>query len=189
MWKKIHNVSSLITFAYILIYITMVFISITPRFLAEYSTINVSKLAENLELPLDIFAWGFLAVCSGYAGIDRKYLLDKSLVDKNVKFADSKRLLVVIGLLVLILFQSIFFNMFLSKDVKVLTDIGTACFKGINLPIDGIATAIVSACSIGVIGSPTGTKGKVNEKEVDGNVGSADVGSESVRGDLHSNEG
>ena len=136
-----------------------------PRIIAEYcSNIDVSHLTENFTFPIDIFSWGLLAICSGYSGVDIGF--GKNKIKTNLQKGEFKKdkVLQIIILLVLILLESTIFNLFIGHDFVVISEYGKQVFKGISLPLEGIATALVSTIVIYITGNQI-IMNKDNENE------------------------
>lgn len=138
-------------FGYTLFYAALTVFYCCPRLLAEYSTIDVSHIAENFTFPLDIFAWGLFAVTAGYVGVDRGMLINKSM-DMGIGQCDighPERLRNVIVALLVIWFESVFLNFFMSHEFSLIQEQNgefyEQVFKGVNLPLEGVTTALVSA--------------------------------------------
>lgn len=141
-------------FGYAIFYFFLTIFYCCPRLLAEYSTIDVSHIAENFSFPLDIFAWGLLAITSGYAGIDRGMLINKSMAMEagECDIGNPSRLRNVIIILLIIWFESVFLNFFMSHEFSIVQEKNgefyEQIFKGVNLPLEGVTVALVSAIAI-----------------------------------------
>lgn len=152
MSEKIIKNMSLGVIIYAISYMIATVIYCAPRILAEYSTINVSHITENFKFPIDIFSWGLLAICAGYSGADIGFG-SKLKVKPNQGELKKDRVLQVIILLIIILFESTFFNLFIGHDFIVFSEYGKQTFPGIVLPLDGISTALVSTIVIYITGN------------------------------------
>ena len=150
---------------YTLAYMVLTFIYCLPRILAEYSALDVSHLTENFSFPLEIFSWGLLAICAGYSGVDVGFKGKiKSTPAQEVK---KDKVLQVIVLLILILLESTIFNLFIGHDFISVNEYGKQVFKGIELPLEGISTALVSTIVIYITGNQialSNDKGNTEEK-------------------------
>lgn len=146
---------SLWVFGYSLIYMFLTLLYCLPRVLAEYSSIDVSHIAEGFTFPLDIFAWGLLLICTAYAGIDRASLIKKSnqMDIGEYDIGNTNKLRAVILFLTCICVESYTFNFFLGHPITIYGPNGAQTFNGINLPLEGITTALVSAITIYVAGN------------------------------------
>ena len=135
----------ILVLGYVMFYMTLVLLNCLPRILAEFSNIDLSYVSENFTVPLDIFAWGLFGICAGYCGLDRVSLIKKSSIMPIGDFdvGNKPKLLKVIFLLIVVLFETMVLNFILGHDLTVITSYGKQIYKGINLPQDGIATAIV----------------------------------------------
>lgn len=135
----------ILVLGYVIFYMTLVLLNCSPRILAEFSNVDLSYVSENFSVPLDIFAWGLFGICAGYCGLDRASLIKKSSIMQIGDFdvGNKPKLLKVIFLLIIVLFETMTLNFVLGHDLTVITSYGKQTYKGINLPQDGIATAIV----------------------------------------------
>ena len=146
-------------FGYAIFYAALTLFYCCPRLLAEYSTIDVSHLAENFTFPLEIFAWGLFAVTAGYAGIDRGMLINKSMAMEagQCDVGHPERLRNVIIVLLIIWFESVFLNFFMSHEFSLVQEQNgefyEQIFRGVNLPLDGVTTALVSSVVIYTAGN------------------------------------
>lgn len=145
MGKKIIHGMSIGVIIYVIAYMIMTFIYCSPRILAEFSNFDVSHINENFEFPLDIFSWGLLIICSACSGVDLG--VGKRFKMEYKQTIESSKIFLVTILLVATLLESVVLSYFLGHDYIVITDYGKQVFKGISLPLEGIATAIVSACT------------------------------------------
>ena len=141
-------------FGYAIFYFLLTIFYCCPRLLAEYSTIDVSHIAENFSFPLDIFAWGLFVITSGYAGIDRGMLINKSMAMEAGKcdIGNPSHLRNVIIILLVIWLENIFLNFYMSHEFSIIQERNgefyEQVFKGINLPLEGVTVALVSAITI-----------------------------------------
>lgn len=167
MSEKVIKNMSIGVFIYAFAYMIITCIYCGPRILAEYCTsLDVTHLTENFEFPIDIYSWGLLAICAGYSGVDIGY--GKNRVQTQGEFKKDK-VLQVIAILVLILLESVIFNLFIGHDFISVTEYGKQVFKGIKLPLEGISSALVSTIVIYITGNQIAlTKGSnlpVEEEE------------------------
>lgn len=126
-----------------------------PRILAEYSSVDVSHITENFTFPLEIFAWGLLAITAAYAGLDRAAFLKKSsLMDfGEYDIGNTNNLRTVIFLLVAICAENYILNFYLGHPITIYSEQGPQTFGGISLPLEGITTALVSTVTIYIAGN------------------------------------
>lgn len=159
---KITSIYALSVIFYALMYMSFVLFTSSPRIIAElfYSDMGF-RLNENFTFPLNIFAVGLLTTCGGYLGVD----LSNSVINKKKKL-DLKAIL-VIALLLLILAETSFLNFRFGTDLG-LDDTYNQTFKGCDLPLDTLATTIVTCFSIYGPGSAfvlgKNKKGEENEE-------------------------
>ncbi len=152
MSEKIIKNMSIGVIMYAIAYMIITAIYCLPRILAEYSSLDVSHLTENFKFPIDIFSWGLLAICAGYSGADIGFGSKLKLKSSAGEVKKDKVLQVII-LLILILIESTVFNLFIGHDFIVLNEFGKQVFKGIELPLEGISTALVSTIVIYITGN------------------------------------
>lgn len=151
MGDKIIKNMSLGVIIYAFMYMALTFVYCLPRLLAEYSSFDVSHLTENFSFPIEIFSWGLLAICAGYSGVDIGFKgKPKANSASEVK---KDKVLHVIILLIIILLESTVFNLFIGHDFISVTEYGKQVFKGIELPLEGISTALVSTIVIYITGN------------------------------------
>lgn len=149
--KLIKNMSvGVIIYAVAYMVITLVYCS--PRIIAEYTSIDVSHITENFKFPIDIFSWGLLAICAGYSGADIGFGSKLKMKPTNGELKQD-RVLQVIILLVIILFESTVLNLFIGHEFIVFSEYGKQIFPGIQLPLEGISTALVSTIVIYITGN------------------------------------
>lgn len=152
--KKFQEQFSYWVIGYTIIYFFLTLFYCCPRLLAEYSTMDVSHIAENFSFPLEIFAWGLLAITSGYAGIDRGMLINKSMAMEagQCDIGHPERLRLVICLLAIIWGENIWLNFYMSHDFSIIQERNgefyEQVFRGVNLPLEGVTVALVSAIVI-----------------------------------------
>ena len=152
MSEKIIKNMSIGVIMYAIAYMIITAIYCLPRILAEYSMLDVSHLTENFSFPIDIFSWGLLAICAGYSGADIGFGSKLKLKSSAGEVKKDKVLQVII-LLILILIESTVFNLFIGHDFIVVSEFGKQVFKGIELPLEGISTALVSTIVIYITGN------------------------------------
>lgn len=159
--KIIKNMSlGVIIYAFAYMFLTLIYC--LPRILAEYSSLDVSHLTENFKFPIEIFSWGLLAICAGYSGVDVGFKGKiKSTSSSEIK---KDKVLQVIILLILILLESTIFNLFIGHDFISVNEFGKQVFKGIELPLEGISTALVSTIVIYITGNQIAMS---NEKSIE----------------------
>lgn len=164
--KRLSNLSYWV-FGYSILYFLLTLLYCLPRILAEYSTMDVSHIAENFTFPLQIFAYGLLAITSAYAGLDRAALMSKSnqMEIGQYDIGNTMRLKIVIGLLALICIESYTLNFYLGHPITVGFGNSMQTFNGIELPLEGITTALVSATVIYVAGNKAIENCEYNHKE------------------------
>jgi hypothetical protein len=157
-------------FTYTIIYFFLTIFYCLPRILAEYSTLDVSHITENFSFPLEIFAWGLLAITAAYAGLDRATFMKKSsLMDfGEYDIGNTTNLKTVIILLILICGESYILNFYLGHSITIYGEHGPQTFSGIALPLEGITTALVSTVTIYVAGNKAikGNQYTTGEKKV-----------------------
>ena len=144
-----------------------------PRLIVQIAPIeNVGRIVSWMGadctsgIPLEIFAWGLLAICTGYAGIDRAALAVKTSMMEigTCDMGDPKKLRKVIYLLFAIFLESVILNFIFGKDMSVLSGFerledgsqGAAIFTtfaGLKLPQEGVSSALVSTISIYILGN------------------------------------
>ena len=153
--------------SYSLVYLLLTILYCLPRILAEYSTLDVSHITENFSFPLDIFAYGLLAITSVYAGLDRMAFMNKSnqMGIGEYDIGNTLRLKIVILLLAIICVESYALNFYLGHSVSVGFGDHIQVFNGIELPLEGITTALVSATTIYVAGNKAIENCEYNHKE------------------------
>ena len=164
--KKIESMSVWVI-GYSIGYMMMTLLYCLPRILAEYSTLDVSHISENFTFPLEIFAYGLLAITSAYAGLDRAAFMAKSNQMELGQYdvGNVLRLKVVILLLGFICIESYALNFYLGHSVSIGFGSSIQTFKGVDLPLDGITTALVSAIVIYVAGNKAIKNCEYNHKE------------------------
>ena len=165
MSEKIIKNMSLGVIIYAIAYMIVTCIYCGPRILAEYSQLDVSHITENFTFPIDIFSWGLLAICAGYSGADIGFSKSKIKMETQKGEFKKDKVLQVIILLILILLESTIFNLFIGHDFVVISEYGKQVFKGISLPLEGIATALVSTIVIYITGNQIAMN-KESEKEI-----------------------
>lgn len=117
-------------------------------------------------IPLEIFAWGLLVICAGYAGIDRASLAVKtSMMDIGTcDMGDPQKLRKVIYLLFMIFIEGLILNFIFGKDLRVPSEFETledgtkvileyTVYNGLKLPQEGVCSALVSTISVYVLGN------------------------------------
>lgn len=165
--NKIKERLSVWVIGYAILYIIMTLLYCLPRILAEYSTLDVSHITENFTFPLDIFAYGLLAITAAYAGIDRAALISKSnqMEIGQYDIGNTLRLKVVIFLLFIICVESYMLNFYLGHSITIGFGTSLQTFSGIQLPLEGITTALVSSIVIYVAGNKGIESCEYNHKE------------------------
>lgn len=153
--NKILESTRIAVLVYSFAYIVLTLIYCLPRILVEYTSFDMSHVNENFTFPLDIFAWGLMAVCSVYCGGDRAtFTVKSSMMDIGKgDVGNPERLTTVIKILVVIFIESAFLNFYLGHDFIVFGSSGKQEFHGISLPLDGVVTALVSCCILSVTGN------------------------------------
>ena len=136
---------------YFIFYMSSIFINCLPRLLSQININYAIILNNKFSLPLEIFDWGFLAICSIYSGLDRGVFIKKTTMMEIGKgdMGDPSKIRKIIFLLFGVFMESMLLNLFFGSDV--VTEYGT--FYGANIPLDGIASAIVSTVVIYVGGN------------------------------------
>ena len=110
-------------------------------------------------IPLDIFAWGLLAICAGYSGIDRASLATKSSLMEvgTCDMGDPAKLRSVMYLLCVVFIENITLNFFFGQDfTKELVIKGETVervYPGLNLPLEGVGSALMSTIVVYVLGN------------------------------------
>lgn len=112
-------------------------------------------------IPLEIFAWGLLAICAGYSGIDRASLATKSSLMEvgTCDMGDPAKLRSVMYMLTAVFVESVALNFFFGQDFSktiVLADgfeTVERVYPGLNLPLEGVSSALMSTIVIYVLGN------------------------------------
>lgn len=135
-----------VVFGYAIGYMILTILYCLPRFLAEFSTLDMSHVSEGFSIPLEIFAWGLLGICAVYCGMDRMALVKKtSLMECGVSdVGDKGKLLRVIFYLIIIFAENVILNLFLGRPFTIVNETGKQVIDGIQLPLDGISSALVA---------------------------------------------
>lgn len=150
--------------AYTILYMVMTVLYCLPRLLiqlTDYLHVEAAWLSATATsgIPLEIFAWGLLALCAGYAGIDRAALATKSSLMEvgTCDMGDPSKLRKVIYLLFLVFAESTILNFFFGEDFTktIITQQGetTRVYAGLSLPLEGVSSALVSTIVIYVLGN------------------------------------
>lgn len=155
MKKKLVYSSSFWVVAYTIVYMLLTLLYCLPRILAEFSTVDMLHVNENFTFPLNYFAWGLLVITAGYCGIDRAALAKKSSMMEigSCDVGDPAKLRRVIYLLCLVFIENLFLNFYLGRPFVLFTDYGKRTFNGIDLPLEGLTSALVSTVVIFVTGN------------------------------------
>lgn len=146
--------TSRMVYAYAISYFLLTIWYCLPRILAEFTTIDVSHISEGFTFPLEIFAWGLMAICSIYCGGDRAtFAVKTSFMDIGTcDVGHPERLKTIIKILIVIVIENMILNFFLGHSFIVFNAYGKQEFKGINLPLDGVISALVTSCVLSVAG-------------------------------------
>ena len=149
--------------AYTVGYMVLTLMYCLPRLLIqvagpEFNPYWLSTTATS-SIPLEIFAWGLLAICAGYSGIDRASLATKSSLMEvgTCDMGDPAKLRSVIYLLFAVFVESVALNFFFGQDLtKVLIIEGSEIervYPGLNLPLEGVSSALMSTIVMYVLGN------------------------------------
>ena len=141
-------------YAYAIAYMILTIIFCLPRILAEFTPIDVSHISEGFTFPLEMFAWGLMVICSLYCGVDRAaFAVKTSIMDIGTcDVGHPERLKIIIKILIIIFIENMILNFFLGHTFTVFNVSGKQEFKGIELPLKGIVSALVSSCVLYVAG-------------------------------------
>lgn len=112
-------------------------------------------------IPLEIFAWGLLAICAGYSGIDRASLATKSsLMEVGCcDMGDPSKIRSVMYLLCAVFVESVALNFFFGQDFTKLVIALDAVepiekvYPGLNLPLEGVSSALMTTIVVYVLGN------------------------------------
>lgn len=107
-------------------------------------------------IPLEIFAWGLLIICAGYAGLDRSTMAVKtSMMDIGTcDMGDPAKLRKVIYLLFAVFLETVVLNFLFGKDFIVeINEIDSLTFLKLNLPLEGVSSALVSTITVYILGN------------------------------------
>lgn len=153
--EKILDYTGKAVYTYAVAYFLLTIWYCLPRLLAEFTSIDVSHISEGFTFPLDIFAWGLMAICSIYCGGDRAtFAVKTSFMDIGTcDVGHPERLGTIIKILVVIFIENMVLNFFLGHPFVVFNQSGKQEFKGIELPLEGVISALVSACVLSVAGN------------------------------------
>lgn len=155
MNKKFFYSTTFCVYLYVILYIILTVVYCLPRLLAEFSHVNVSRMTETFTFPLEIFAWGLVIICSAYCGIDRASMAVKTSMMEmgSCDIGNVANLRRVIVILFLIFIENLVLNLFLGHPFTVVSGTGKQVFNGIELPMEGITSALVSTLVIYVAGN------------------------------------
>ena len=151
--------------AYTIGYMVLTLLYCLPRLIVQlagpgFNPYWLSTTATS-SIPLEIFAWGLLVICAGYSGIDRASLATKSSMMEVgcCDMGDPAKLRSVIYLLTAVFVESIALNFFFGQDFTKMTVIAgtteevTRVYPGLNLPLEGVSSALMSTIVVYVLGN------------------------------------
>ena len=149
---------------YTIFYMVLTIFYCLPRLLVQlidYFGVEAAWLSATATsgIPLEIFAWGLLALCAGYAGVDRAALATKSSLMEigSCDMGDPAKLRRVIYLLMAVFIESVVLNLCFGEDfTKTITSSTGEAIKvypGLKLPLEGVSSALVSTMVIYVLGN------------------------------------
>lgn len=152
MAEKIIKNLSLGVVVYVICYMLATILYCSPRIFASFSDVmDVSFVNESFTFPLEIFSWGLLIICSACSGVDLG--IGKRYKVKMKKTVELSQIFLVTVLLVATFLESCALVYFFGHPVTIETNYGIQRFEGVVLPMEGICTAIISACTFLFTGS------------------------------------
>lgn len=127
-------------------------------------------------IPLSIFGWGLVGITAGYAGLDRSTMAVKTskLEVGTCDMGEPAKLRKVIYLLFAVFVETVVLNFFFGKDFVVeLNELESITFSRLNLPLEGVSSALVTTISVYILGNKSirltqnldSTGGASNESE------------------------
>lgn len=155
MKKRLVYSSSFWVIAYTVAYMILTVLYCLPRILAEFSSVSMAHVNESFTFPLEYFSWGLLIITAGYCGMDRAVLAKKSSMMEigSCDIGEPSKLRRVIYLLCLVFIENLFLNFYLGRPFTLVTDSGKRIFGGIDLPLEGLTSALVSSIVIYITGN------------------------------------
>lgn len=129
---------------YVFLYILMTLLYCYPRIVAEIPTMDPARIPVNFEFPIDIAAYGLLAICGYYSGVDfglpTRFKILKTRAEKEIK---ANNVLLVSMTLLLVLAESIFLCIHYGTNQSFFLGDTKVTVPYINLPIKELLLAFI----------------------------------------------
>ena len=151
--------------AYTIGYMVLTVLYCLPRLLVQIMGPNFNpwwlSATATSGIPLEIFAWGLLAICAGYSGIDRASLATKSSMMEVgcCDMGDPAKLRSVMYLLCAVFIENVALNFFFGQDFTKMIATENAgelverVYPGLRLPLEGVGSALMSTIVVYVLGN------------------------------------
>lgn len=153
-FRSTHNLVILYTIIYMILTIFYCLPRLILQIVSEPTAIKLIKwLGPNATagIPLNIFAWGLLAIVAGYSGIDRASLAVKSsLMEVGAcDMGNPAQTRKSIVLLSLVFIENVILNFIFGVDIII----NGITYSGIKLPLEGVSSALVATIVAYVLGN------------------------------------